>query len=134
MNYMLHPKNQIQKDRLLSAPLWLCMERARYYTESYKETEGVYPSIRAAKALQKTFENMTLKIYDDELLIGNRSSKHIAPPIPIERGEFAVVFKYRLKDLKKFGYHITPEHEKILFNFHVNIKQIYTAKYKGVLS
>ncbi len=112
---MLHPKNQVQKDRLLSAPLWLCMERAKYYTESYKETEGEHPSLRAAKALKRTFENMTIQIYPEELLIGNRSSKHVAPPIPCERGEFGVVFKYRLGDLKKFGYHITPEHEKVLF-------------------
>ncbi|NHI92403.1 MAG: hypothetical protein EAX96_07855 [Candidatus Lokiarchaeota archaeon] len=112
---MLHPKNQIQKDRLLSAPLWLCMERAKYFTEVYKETEGEHPSIRAAKALQRTFKNMVIMIYPEELLVGNRSSKHIAPPIPCERGEFSVVFKYRLGDLKKFGYHISPEHEKILF-------------------
>jgi len=91
------------------------MERAKYYTDAYKETEGKHPSIRAARGLQKTFENMTIEIHPEEILIGNRSSQHIAPPIPIERGEFAVVFKYRLKDLKKFGYHITPEHEKLLF-------------------
>ncbi len=112
----LHPKNQIQKDRLLNAEYWLCMERAKYYTDSYRETEGDLPSIRAAKALRNTFENMTINIYPEELLVGNRSSRYIAPPIATERGDFNFVFKYLLSDLKKFGYHISKEHEKLFFN------------------
>jgi len=112
----LHPKNLIQKDRLLNAEHWLCMERAKFYTDSYRETEGKLPSTRAAKALRNTFENMTIKIYPEELLVGNRSSKYIAPPIASERGDFNFVFKYLLSDLKKFGYHISKEHENIFFN------------------
>ncbi|MFX0072533.1 MAG: glycyl radical protein [Candidatus Hermodarchaeota archaeon] len=111
----LHPKNQIQKDRLLSSEYWLCMERAKFYTDSYRETEGEHPSIRAAKALKKTFENVTIKIYPEELLVGNRASKLIAPPIAPERGDLTFVLKALLPDLKKFGYRITKEHKKLLF-------------------
>ena len=68
----IHPKNQIQKDKLLNAEHWLCMERAKFYTDSYRETEGELPSTRAAKALRNTFENMTIKIYPQEHLVGNR--------------------------------------------------------------
>ncbi len=113
--WKLHPKNQIHKQRLLTSPLWLCMERARYYTESYKETEGEHPSIRAAKALRKTFQKMTIKIYPEELLVGNRASHFVAPPFAPERGDFNYVFKYLLPDLKEFGYCITREDEKRLF-------------------
>ncbi|TFG08033.1 MAG: hypothetical protein EU539_03430 [Promethearchaeota archaeon] len=113
----LHPKNQIQKDRLLSADHWLCMERAKLYTDSYKESEGEYPSIRSAKALRRTLNKMTIKIYPEELLVGNRSSRYIAPPIAPERGDLTFVLKAVLPDLKKFGYHISPEHEKQLLKY-----------------
>lgn len=112
----LHPKNLTQKERLLNAEHWLCMERAKFYTDSFRETEGELPSTRAAKALKNTFENMTIKIYPEELLVGNRSSRDIAPPIATERGDFNFVFKYLLSDLKRFGYHISKEHEKMFFN------------------
>ena len=113
----LHPKNQIQKERLLSAEHWICMERAKFYTESYKKTEGkgIHPAIRTAKALKHTFEKMTINISPEELLVGNRSSRHIAPPIAPERGDLTFVIKLLLPVLKKrYGYHITKEHKKWL--------------------
>ncbi|TFG19883.1 MAG: hypothetical protein EU533_06450, partial [Promethearchaeota archaeon] len=113
----LHPKNKLQKDRLLSSEPWLCMERAKFYTDSYRETEGEHPSIRAAKALEKTLANMSIQIYPEELLVGNRASQYIAPPIAPERGDLTFVLKAVFPDLKKFGYHITPEHKKLLFNY-----------------
>jgi pyruvate formate-lyase/glycerol dehydratase family glycyl radical enzyme len=113
----LHPKNQIQKDRLLSSEHWLCMERAKFYTDSYRETEGEHPSIQAAKALKNTFDNMTIEIYPEELLVGNRASQYIAPPIAPERGDITFVLKTVFPDLKKFGYHITPKHKKFLFKY-----------------
>ena len=70
----LHPKNAAQKAKLLSAEHWLCIERARYYTEAHRETEGQHPSLRAARALQRVLEKMTVRIEPDELLVGNRSS------------------------------------------------------------
>jgi formate C-acetyltransferase len=109
----LHPKNQLHKKRLLTSPHWLCMERAKFYTESYKESEGEHPSIRAVKAMKNTFLNMTIKIYPEELLVGNRASHFIAPPFPIERGDLGYVLKYLLGQMKKFGYVISPEDEKI---------------------
>lgn len=111
----IHPKNMIQKNHLLTANHWICLERAKFYTDSYKETEGQHPSIRTAKALKHTFENMTIAIYPEELLVGNRSSQYIAPPIAPERGDMNLVIKYLLPTLKKrYGYHITNEHKKWL--------------------
>jgi pyruvate-formate lyase len=112
----LHPKNAAQKARLLSAPHWLCLERARYYTESHRETSGLHPSLRAAKALQRVFEKMTVRLEPDELLAGNRASKPIAPPLALERGDFTFVFRYLLDDLKAFGYRLEPDDERLLFD------------------
>lgn len=109
----IHPKNQLQKDRLLTAEHWICMERAKLYTESYKQTEGEYPTIRAAKALKHTFDNMTINIYPESLLVGNPSSHYIAPPIAPERGDLTTVFKWLYPTLKKkHGYHMSKEHKK----------------------
>ncbi len=58
----LHPKNLLQKERLLSSEHWLCMERAKFYTDSYRETEGEHPSIHAVKMLKRTSNKMTIKI------------------------------------------------------------------------
>ena len=58
----LHPKNAAQKERLLRAEHWLCMERARFYTEAHRETEGQPPSLRAARALERILEKMTVRI------------------------------------------------------------------------
>jgi len=105
----LHPKNAALKQRLLTAEHWLCIERARYTTEVWRQTEGLHPSLRAARALANVFEKMTLRLEPEELLVGNRASKPIAPPIAPERGDFTFVFRYLLEDLLAFGYRITPE-------------------------
>lgn len=111
----IHPKNQLQKDRLLNAEKWLCMERAKLSTESYKQTEGEFPTIRAAKSLKHTFDNMTINIYPEELLVGNRSSHYIAPPISPVRGDLTLVFKLVYPTLKKYyGYKMSKEDKKCL--------------------
>ena len=68
-------RTERMKERLLSSPYVVCIERARFYTESYKETEGEPAAIRNAKALTKTLSEMTIFIDEDELVVGNRASK-----------------------------------------------------------
>ncbi len=65
------------------------IERARYYTWSYKKTEGQGACMRAARGLEETLRNMTIKIDDDELLVGAKSAKTIAGPIGIERSSLS---------------------------------------------
>ena len=112
----LHPKNAKQKQRLLTAEHWVCVERARYYTEVHRETVGLHPSLRAARALTNVFAKMTVRIEPDELLVGNRSSKLIALPIAPERGDFTFVFEHLFDQLKEFGYRIEPADERVLFD------------------
>ena len=52
----------------------LCLERARLYTESYKQTEGEPIIIRRAKALAHVLHNMTVYINDGERIVGNYAS------------------------------------------------------------
>ncbi len=114
---MEQTRTLLLKKKILEAPYEICIERARYYTQVFKETEQEDPSLRAAKALQKTLENYTIYILPEELLVGNRSSKLVGSVIPIERGEFNVVFELDLKNLKKREnrpFKITPEDEREL--------------------
>lgn len=112
----LHPKNAALRSRLLEADYWLCMERAKHFTEAYRATEGQHPSLRAAAGLTRHFERMTLRIEPEELLVGNRSSRRIAPPFAPERGDFNFIFEHLFPELEAFGYHISPEHRGWLFD------------------
>lgn len=62
------------------------IERARYYTRSYKQTEGEPPCMRAAKGLQETLRYMSIKIDDDDRLVGAKTIKRVSGPMGIERG------------------------------------------------
>src|ERR1035437_3285182 len=111
----LFPQNESLKRKLLTAEYHICIERAKFYTESFKKTEGLNPAVRVAHALKHTFANMSIRIEPEELLVGNRSSKLIAPPIAPERGDISFIFSFLLPDLIKFGYKITEEDTKTLF-------------------
>ncbi|MFZ5442170.1 MAG: pyruvate formate lyase family protein [Myxococcota bacterium] len=112
----LHPANEALRRRLLEAEHWLCTERARHYTASHRETEGEHPSLRAAKAARRIFAEMTLRLEPEELLVGNRSSKPIAPPLALERGDFSFVFEHLFPALERFGYRIEPAARAELFD------------------
>ncbi|MEE8469780.1 MAG: formate C-acetyltransferase/glycerol dehydratase family glycyl radical enzyme, partial [Dehalococcoidia bacterium] len=76
-------------------------ERARLYTESYQETDGQPAAVRAAKALAKTLAEMTIYISQEELIVGNRTSKSMAGVIPVERGDISVVLELEMDSLGK---------------------------------
>jgi len=69
------------KKKVVNAPHEICIERAIMLTESYKNTKGEDPVIRFAKAMDYYLTNMTIKIWDDEVIIGNRSIKFIGTPL-----------------------------------------------------
>jgi pyruvate formate-lyase/glycerol dehydratase family glycyl radical enzyme len=62
----------------------LCLERAYWMTESYKETESEPPLIRRAKALEKILKKMTIHIEDGELIVGRTTSKRRGGPLTPE--------------------------------------------------
>ena len=93
------PRNQRYKDAILTAPYEICIERARFVTQSYRQTRGLHPAIRAAKAFAHTCRNVSVILLDEELIAGNRSSKLLGSLIPVERGEMNAVLELELDAL-----------------------------------
>ena len=59
----------------------ICPERARYFTESMKKSEGQPNVLRRAKSFYDVLDKMTVFINEDELIVGNQASKAKASPI-----------------------------------------------------
>lgn len=75
--------NKLREEVLHAKPI-LCSERARLVTESYKETESLSNFLKRAYSFKKILENMTLIIWDNELIVGNHGSngRRSAPVFP----------------------------------------------------
>ncbi|NVM52276.1 MAG: formate C-acetyltransferase/glycerol dehydratase family glycyl radical enzyme [Candidatus Helarchaeota archaeon] len=69
------------KQKVISHPHEICLERAQLFTESYKRTRGEPPYLRFAKAMEHLLGNMTIKIWDDESIVGNRCTKYSGTPL-----------------------------------------------------
>jgi formate C-acetyltransferase len=76
---------RLKKDCLASKPV-IDIDRMKFFTESYKQTEGELPAMRAAKGLEMTLKNMKISISNDELIVGVRSSKKWGRTIYMEGG------------------------------------------------
>ena len=63
------------KNRLLLTRPEIDLENARILTESFMETEGEPMVLRKAKAFRKQCAEKTVKIWDDELIVGSPGSK-----------------------------------------------------------
>ncbi len=74
------------KKKLLSTPIYLCPERAYLVTDYFKRHDDVkYPMIiRRAKALRYILSHKSVRIYPDELIVGNMGSRHISALIQPE--------------------------------------------------
>lgn len=69
------------RENMLSTRPSVCTERAKFYTEAYRDNEAEPVIIRRAIALEKTLLGMTVFIDDGELIVGNQSSRNRAAPI-----------------------------------------------------
>ena len=106
------------KNLILTAPYEICIESARYVTRAFRETEGMHPSIRAARAFEKTATCMSISIHECEGLAGNRTSKLVGTPLTVERGDVNTLIMLELDALlnrKRQPYHIDPADRKELF-------------------
>jgi pyruvate formate-lyase/glycerol dehydratase family glycyl radical enzyme len=61
------------KARLLESERLVDVERARYTTQSYQQTEGEPMVVRRAKMLLHLVRAMSITIHPDEVIVGNRS-------------------------------------------------------------
>ncbi|MBW2528727.1 MAG: hypothetical protein JRI23_31420 [Deltaproteobacteria bacterium] len=104
-------RSERYRQLILQAPYEICIERARYVTAAYRQSEGEHPSLRAARAFQHTVRNMTLRILDCEGIIGNQTSKLVSAALPVERGDINRLLELELDNLLRREtqpYHIAP--------------------------
>lgn len=62
-------------DEIRKTPIMLCTDRAKYFTESMKETEDKPLELRYALALKKMAEKMPIYIGPDDLIVGRVESR-----------------------------------------------------------
>ncbi len=67
--------------KLINQPHEICVERAKLMTESYQKAKGESPPLRFAKAMTYFLKNMSIKIWDDEFLVGTRTTKLVGTPL-----------------------------------------------------
>jgi len=102
------PRIQKIRTELLLTSNSICLERPCLLKEFSKSKEGrtsknQHPFIRRAKALAYIFSNRLPRIYQDELIIGNMTSKRIAANYYPEGGSINI-----LEDLFKLEKRQTP--------------------------
>lgn len=76
------------KNKLLSSKYELCIERMKFFTEAYQNHPGDPPVIKRARAAAHTLQNMTIFIREDELLVGNETSKNLGEKINLDLQRF----------------------------------------------
>jgi len=74
------------KQELLSTPVYLCPERASLVTDYFKHNDNPKEPmvIRRAKALQYLLRHKSVRIYPDELIVGNMGSHRVSALIQPE--------------------------------------------------
>ncbi len=72
------------KNNLLSSRYELCIERTKFFTEIYKKFPDDPEIIKKAKAIAHTLNNMTIFIREDEMLVGNETSKNLGEKINLD--------------------------------------------------
>ncbi len=75
------PRLQRLRARIIVAPREVCVERARYLTQSMSENWELHPLTRMSMALEHILENMSVAIRDDELIVGCRTGKLKGAPL-----------------------------------------------------
>jgi pyruvate formate-lyase/glycerol dehydratase family glycyl radical enzyme len=63
------------RERFLRGQREICVERARYLTESYRQSEGQPAVLRQARALDHIVRHLTVRIDPDELIVGSITGK-----------------------------------------------------------
>ena len=84
--------------RYQTGPAFISVERAKFYTESWKESEGTDMALpmRVALAMKNVYEKMTHYVDADDRIAGYWTERFLGVPIDIERGQFNGVFEAEL--------------------------------------
>lgn len=76
--------------RYLDEVPYISIERARYYTEKWRETDGknLDAGVRVATAMRHVYRNMRHHIDPDDRIAGTWTEHYLGIPIDVERGLF----------------------------------------------
>jgi len=74
-------RNRRRREAFFNTQFSICIERARYFTESFKQTEGEPQVIRMAKAFSHYLQNVTLVLDADDLFAGYAGGKMLCSQI-----------------------------------------------------
>jgi len=113
--YATTKRIQRLREKVLQAKPSICTERAKVYTEIYRNHESEPVIIKRALALEKMLKEMSIFIDEEELIVGNHSSQLRAAPI---FPEYAV--SWIMKELDEFdkrpgdAFYLTDQHKKDL--------------------
>jgi pyruvate-formate lyase len=82
----------------------ISIERARYYTENWRQMEGdgLPLGVRVALAMRHVYEHMAHYVDPDDRIAGTWTEHFLGIPIDIERGLFNGVFEVELKKRSMF--------------------------------
>lgn len=92
--------------RYQTGPAFISVERARYYTESWRATErtDMPLPVRIARAMKHVYENMTHYVDADDRIAGYWTEHFLGIPVDIERGQFNSVFEAELTMPRLLGF------------------------------
>lgn len=86
------------RTRYLDEVAHISIQRAKYYTESWRETEGdgLSENVRVALAMKRVFEKRDITIDPDDRIAGSWTEFFLGVPIDVEKGLFNRVFEVEL--------------------------------------
>jgi formate C-acetyltransferase len=127
------------KKKVILQPHEICVERARLITEFYKANRGENPITRYAKALNYILTNMTIKIWDDEFIVGNRCTKFVGTPLYPEVRVDTIeqdIDLYSTRDVQKFRLTETDRQflKDVIIPYWKNEEHTVRAKFYSYLS
>ncbi|MFA5064978.1 MAG: pyruvate formate lyase family protein [Dehalococcoidia bacterium] len=84
----------------------ISIERARYYTEKWRETEksNFSPGVRVALSMKNVYEKMRINLDPDDRICGTWTEYYLGIPIDIERGLFNETLRIELDRLSMAGH------------------------------
>jgi formate C-acetyltransferase len=74
-------RTQNLRKKLFEANPKISAQRARYFTESMRQSEGEYIGLRRAKAFRHVLENIDIYLQEDELIAGSQAEHPKSAPI-----------------------------------------------------
>ena len=110
----------------------ISVERARYYTEGWRELDpGLPAGIRVAESMKNVYKNMSFHIDPDDRIAGTWTECYLGVPIDIERGLFNGVLETELDLFSMIGYHLRTQSRFLRYmirkngfrSFYQNLKQ-----------